>query len=282
MLSQFRQTRLIHYTLAVLTAASIVILSLPLAAPVRALRAALHYAVDPMAYSGFAGVSELTGVSRRLINLVDASKDNGILRRRLAEMDLMSIRLQGLEKENTRLREELKLKLPAAERGLWAHVLEKEPFRWYQDVVIDAGETRGVKRNAPVFAPSSQGLAVVGQVIEVRPETSDVLLVTNPMSSVAAYISSETASGLVLGQGGAILKMLYLPPGSTPAVGQPVYTSAVSPTFPAHMLIGTVARVGAPDMLYGFLSAEVVPAAAPQGFSEVLVLLPHAGRPGKS
>ncbi len=258
------------------------ILSLPLAAPVRALRAALHYAVDPMAYSGFVGVSELRGVSRRLINLVDAAKDNEILRRRLAEMDLMGTRLQGLEKENARLREELKLKLPAAERGLWAHVLEKEPFRWYQDVVIDAGETRGVKLNAPVFAPSSQGLAVVGQVVEVRPETSDVLLITNSMSAVAAYVSSEAVSGLVLGQGGSILKMLYLPPGSAPAVGQPVYTSAVSPTFPAHMLIGAVASVGAPDRRYGFLSADVVPAAAPQGFSEVLVLLPRAGYPGKS
>ncbi len=276
-MSQFRQTRLIHYTLAVLTAASLAILSLPLAAPVRALRATIHYVVDPMAYSGFVGASELTGISRRLIGLVDAEKENEILRRKLAEMDLMSTRLQGMEKENARLREELKLKLPASERGLWAHVIEKEPFRWYQDVVIDAGESQGVALNAPVFAPSAHGLAAIGSVIEVRPETSDVLLMTNSLSSVAAYVSSEAVSGLVLGQGGAILKMLYLPPGSKPAVGEDVYTSAVSPTFPPHMLIGAVARVREPDPLYGFLSAEVVPAAAPQGFSEVLVLVRSPG-----
>jgi cell shape-determining protein MreC len=156
--------------------------------------------------------------------------------------------------------------------------MERDPLHWYRSIMIDAGTSQGLTINAPVLGLKGDALTVVGRVVDVRPETATVLLLTDELSSVAAYAASpstETArsfEGLLQGQGGARLRMNYLVPDSTIQPGDLVYTSPTSATFPPDVLIGTVVDIYPPNAELEWKSVAVAPAAEAARLEEVMVL----------
>jgi rod shape-determining protein MreC len=155
---------------------------------------------------------------------------------------------------------------------VWAHVLERDPLHWYGSVGVDAGADRGVSLNDPVLGRKGDAVVAVGRVIEVRPQTSTVLLLTDQRSAAAAYLSSGTLEGLIQGQDGPHLRMNYLNSEAAIDHDDLVYTSPTSATFPPDVLIGRVARVYPRDPFLAFQSVEVAPALDAASLQEVLIL----------
>ena len=164
------------------------------------------------------------------------------------------------------------LKAPAGRSPAWVHVMERDPIHWYRSLVVDAGSDRGVSLNDPVLGPRDGRLVAVGRVVDVRPNTSTVLLLTDELSAAAAYLSSGTLEGLVQGQDGPRLRMNYLNAESQLSEGDSVYTSPTSATFPPDVLIGRVARVNPRDPFLTFQSVEVAPAADASSLQELMIL----------
>jgi rod shape-determining protein MreC len=271
-----RETRIAHYVVGVLTALSLVLLSLPLSSPVRAFKACASYVFDPISYHGERGSQKLAEAPSRMRELLSADIENRRLQEELRRLSWLQSTVDGLSLENERLRAALGLKTPPGRHPIWAHVMERDPQHWYGSVGVDAGEDRGVSLNDPVLGRKGDVVVAVGRVVEVRPKTSTVLLLTDQRSAAAAYLSSGTLEGLVQGQDVPHLRMNYVNSEAHLVPDDSVYTSPTSATFPPDVLIGRVARVYPRDQFLAFQSVEVAPALDAAALQEVLILRAHA------
>lgn len=269
---QQRETRTAHYVLAALSSVALVLLSLPLSSPVRSFKAAASYVLDPVAWHGEKGVQRVAGAPERLGRLLMADMENERLLSELKRLEWLKTTVESLSLENERLRRDLGLRAPEGRHPLWAHVLERDPLHWYRSVVVDAGANQGVSLNDPVLGPAEGRLVAVGRIVELRPESSVVLLLTDELSAAAAYLSSGTLEGLVQGQDNPRLRMNYLNAEASIAVGDAAYTSPTSATFPPDILVGRVARVYPKDPFLTFQSVELAPALDASSLQELIIL----------
>ncbi len=271
-----RETRIANVVLGALSALALLFLSLPLSTPVRSFKAGAGYLLDPLAYHGEAGYRRVAGLPQRIRQLLQADIANESLRAELRRGEWLATTVSTLSLENERLRGALALKAPAGRSPAWVNVMERDPIHWYRSLVVDAGSDRGVSLNDPVLGPRDGRLVAVGRVVDVRPYTSTVLLLTDELSAAAAYLSSGTLEGLVQGQDGPRLRMNYLNAEARLSEGDSVYTSPTSATFPSGILIGRVARVNPRDPFLTFQSVEVTPVADASSYQELIILRARA------
>ncbi len=267
-----RETRIANFVLGALSALSLLLLSLPLSTPVRSFKAAAGYLLDPLAYHGEAGYRRMADAPDGVRRLLQADMENDGLRAELKRAEWLKTTVEALSIDNERLRRALVLKAPGSRSPVWVHVMERDPIHWYRSLVVDAGSDRGVSLNDPVLGPRDGQLVAAGRVVDVRPKTSTVLLLTDEGAAVAAYLSSGTYEGLVQGQDGPRLRMNYLNAEVQLSTGDSVYTSPTSATFPPDVLVGRVARVNARDPFLTFQSVELDPAADASSLQELMIL----------
>lgn len=251
---------------------SLIMLSLPLSAPVRAFKACVVYLFDPLAYYGDKGVQRLAEMPPGVSRLLSADMENVRLQAEIRRAQWQKAELESLRNENRRLSGALGLKAPAARSALWADVMERDPLHWYSNIMVNVGSRQGVALNAPVFAEREGEIIVIGRVTEVRNDTAIVLLVTDELSSIAVYLSSAGVDGLAQGQGGPRLRVNYLPAEVPLAKGDMVYTSQTSATFPGDVLVGRVTAVNPSDPFLTFQSVEVQPAVNATSLNNVMIL----------
>jgi rod shape-determining protein MreC len=238
----------------------------------------LSYVLNPVAYYGSKGTDRLSSVPGNIRELLSADVENRLMREEIKQAVWTRAENESLKAENDRLRSTLGLKTAASRSPQWAHVMERDPAHWYRSLVIDEGSDQGIVVNAPVLGLSSATLVAVGRVVEVRPKTSIVLLLTDEQSSAACYVVSASTEdarsdeGLVQGQGRSRLMMNYLSPDAKLEKGDFVYTSPTSATFPPDVLIGRVARVNPPDPFLTFQSVELAPGLDASSLKEVMIL----------
>ena len=270
-----RETRIAHYVVGSLTALSLVLLSLPLSSPVRSFKACASYVFDPLSFEGERGYQRVAGAPSRVRELLSADMENRRLGEELRRMSWLKSSVESLSIENERLRAALGLKTPPGRHPVWAHVMERDPQHWYGAVAIDAGADRGLSLNDPVLGLSGEAVVAVGRVVEIRPRTSTVMLLTDQRSAAAAYLSSGTLEGLVQGQDSSHLRMNYINTEAHIVNGDAVYTSPTSATFPPDVLIGRLAQVYPRDPFLAFQSVDVSPALDAAALQEVMILRAH-------
>lgn len=198
----------------------------------------------------------LTGASARVRDLLGGTRSLEALNQRVTELEQENARLQSENLRLLRLKQELRdlreavrfqgerpdLDLMGA--SIVAHALAREPGHLARTITLDVGRSQGVMRRMTVASP--RGL--VGQVLRVSEGSCDVLLISDPSSSVGARIERTREAGMVFGTPTGELIMRYLPqnqPGEPAKVleGDLVYTSGLSRRFPPEILIGQVVEV---------------------------------------
>lgn len=294
-----RETRIANIVVGALTTLSLILLALPLSSPVRSFKACVGYLFEPVAYEGEKAHRKLAEVPAEVRALLSADMENRRLQDELRATSWLKAQVDSLTLENERLRGALALKAPTARRPVWARVLERDPSHWYSSISVDAGADRGVSLNDAVLgrvaapptdfgsgasSPTAQSpapgqlpkdmLVAVGRVVEVRPRSSTVLLLTDERSAVAAYLSSGTLDGLVQGQGhgNPRLRMNFINTEATIAPQDSVFTSPTSATFPPDLLIGRVSQVNPRDPFLAFQSVEISPALNAASMRELMIL----------
>ncbi len=276
-----RESRIAHYVVGVLTTGSLVLLSLPLSSPVRSFKACVSYVLDPISYQGERGIQKMADMPSRVRELLSADIENRRLQDELRRLAWLKADVESLGLENVRLRGFLGLKTPSGRHPTWAHVMQRDPQRWYGSVAIDAGTDRAVSLNDPVLGRKGDSVVAIGRVIEVRPRMSTVMLLTDSRSAAAAYLSSGTIDGLVQGQDGPHLRMNYVNSEAKIVGDDSVYTSPTSVTFPPDVLIGRVLQVNPRDPILAMQSIEISPALDAASLQEVLILRAHT-MPGEA
>ncbi len=162
-------------------------------------------------------------------------------------------RYQEVLRENEEYRQLLGLseRYPDLEQ-VPAEVIGVDPTGLRQVIRISWASFTDDKIEVRVGMAVTSPAGLVGRIIEVYPNSADVLLITDISSSVSAVVQNdERPSGVVDGQWqvGTRLVMRYLPQGSTIQEGDWVVTSGLAmppfenAAFPPAIPIGQVLKV---------------------------------------
>jgi rod shape-determining protein MreC len=191
--------------------------------------------------------------ARDLVNWFDSTFDARGRNSRL-ESELQQVRREAVGAktalaENAQLRKLLELDrsgaVPAGERPVTGQVIARSPTVWFADVTIDVGSGDGVRVDDPVV----DGDGLVGRVGAVAPNSSQVMLLADHSSAVAAQVVPQGVQGVVRPEVGNPQDLIldFLDSSRHVRRGATVVTSGwrageISSLFPPGIPIGEVTQ----------------------------------------
>ncbi|HHO76646.1 MAG TPA: rod shape-determining protein MreC [Deltaproteobacteria bacterium] len=174
---------------------------------------------------------------RDYVFLVNAREENTDLKKRLDEMRVQGMILEELRSENKRFRTMLDFKETHKEFTLYpASLLTQDITLIYKTAVVDKGSRSRFFIDMPIVNPDG----VVGKVVGVSFNTSQILLITDPNSAIPALIESTRIKGIVKGTGGESVSLEYVRSSEDIHIGDKVITSGLLGIFPKGLAIGYV------------------------------------------
>ncbi|PWK06264.1 rod shape-determining protein MreC [Tumebacillus permanentifrigoris] len=217
----------------------------------------------------YAPVQHVAGFFEDMQHIKQLYEENAKLKANLNDYSSMRVRIQGLEQENKRLKEDLGLKSNSVSdlQLIAANVIGRSPSTWNSEVTLDVGTKDGVQKNMAVIT-ANHGL--VGRIYEVTPYHAKVLLITDKgkMGISAKVTSDELGYGILNGSSVDVsqtskpmLEMSGIKLGAEKVkLGDSVVTSNVSDIFPPGLIIGKITSIEN-DKLGLTKIAQVEPAA---------------------
>jgi len=148
-------------------------------------------------------------------------------------------RLLELQAQNQQLQTALGEATEAEAGAVPAPIIGRAANQWWQNVIIGRGTKNGIKVGSPVQAAGG----IVGYVIQVTPNTSRVLLISDPRSSAGAMVSRTRTQGYVRGTSTNQLEMRFFEKDLQVTPGDVVVTSASSTLFAPGQPIGIIQSV---------------------------------------
>ncbi len=199
----------------------------------------------------------------------DLQQENAELKEQIAALRAEVVQLSEAQYENEDLRRQLGFKSAVPSFQLIAaEVIGRDPSAYLHYLLIDRGAEDGIRKGMPVLTDAG----LVGRVSRVNRGSSQVMLLTDPESSVAAYIQRSRATGVVQGQLQQELVMRYILQDETVVVGDVVLTSGMGGGLPKRLVIGQVVEVRRNDVDM-HQEAVVQPAVDMESLEQVMVLL---------
>lgn len=250
--------------------------------PLVTLRASLHRApttfdavvlrvTGPLASAVEWLVTSLGGIVQQYVALVDVERENSILREenrqltaRVAQLSPQALRAAELE-SLLRVQQQSEADLLVANvisapltSGLAVRLLH-----------IDRG-AKDVVAGMPVLA----GSALLGRIVNVSDDYAQILLISDPASSVDVLLPRTQHRGILSGTSEpghrCRIEWVETTEGTSIQVGDEVATSGLGASFPAGLPVGKVTRIGARQGL--FVDLEVTPIARPESTRLVFVI----------
>jgi len=220
--------------------------------PVRIILVEIAYPFQKMFYLGGQTISKSFAVLGSIGDLKTENenllRENNALAGRVAE-------LENEKKENITLRDQLNL-APRKKFDLAASfVIGQDPQRLGSWIMIDKGETSGLKPGMPVIA--YEGI-IVGKIEEVFRNSSKVILLTDSESAINTSDLETGARGILKGEYGLGIVLDLVTQTDALNVGDTIMTSGLGGDLPKGLLVGKIREIKTTsDKL--FQQAVVVP-----------------------
>jgi rod shape-determining protein MreC len=195
--------------------------------------------------------------------------ENRQLREEVQQLRVGALRADETEEENVRLRRLLALqqRLPLA--TLSGEVIARDWGGWVRSLTVNRGRHDNVARLTAVIGPDG----LIGRIVDVRPGTSIVQVVTDPASTVGAHAVRTRVSGIVEGEPKGTLRFKFMArDGTALEVGDVVVSSGQGGLFPRGIPIGRVRAIDDRGSAL-FHYARLAPAVDLARVDEVLLLV---------
>ena len=209
-----------------------------------------------------------SGVSDTFQTVVDRGERVDALETENFELRALASRMAGLVAENARLRALLGSSSRIESNALIAEVLSLEQRSDRHRLILDKGERDGVRVGQAVI--DSTGL--LGQVTEVMPGLSKVMLVTDP--SHAVPMLNERTGQQVIAEGTGDRQQLsvrFISVSADIRLGDSLVTSGLGRRFPRGYPVGQISNI---EMIPGesFQSVDMSISSKPHAIDHVLLL----------
>jgi rod shape-determining protein MreC len=144
--------------------------------------------------------------------------------------------------ENVRLHQLLEMKETI--KNNWttvsAKVIGRDRGNWHHSIIINKGTNDGFEKDMVVI--NQDGL--VGRIIAVSHNSSEVLLIADKESSVGCLVQLSRTPGVVEGVGaGGLLRMIHIPYDTVLKENQVVISSGLGGTYPQGLRVGYILEV---------------------------------------
>ena len=218
-------------------------------------------------------VNAVQGVADSVSGLLNAYTENRELKQKVSELAQVKVRDQTLAKENKQLKAELKLKNSLTDYStVSAAVMSRTPSSWQQQLVINKGQTSGIKKNMPVLS----GGGLIGRVAEVNKTNSKVELLSdtsessNRFSIVINGTDGKSVNGIITGYNARTNELIMGQVTSTAKIkkGAKVVTNGMGGITPKGLYVGKVSRIGKDD--YGLAKKVYIKPAT--NFNEINIV----------
>lgn len=218
-------------------------------------------------------VNTVQGVADSVSGLMNAYTENRELKQKVSELAQVKVRDQTLAKENKQLKAELKLKNSLTDYStVSAAVMSRTPSSWQQQLVINKGQTSGIKKNMPVLS----GGGLIGRVAEVNKTNSKVELLSdtsessNRFSIVINGTDGKSVNGIITGYNARTNELIMGQVTSTAKIkkGAKVVTNGMGGITPKGLYVGKVSRIGKDD--YGLAKKVYIKPAT--NFNEINIV----------
>ncbi|MGO3029804.1 rod shape-determining protein MreC [Pseudomonas helleri] len=167
-------------------------------------------------------------------------------------------KLAALTEQNVRLRELLNSSALVNEKVEVAELIGMDPSPFTHRIIINKGERDGVVLGQPVL--DARGL--MGQVVELMPNTSRVLLLTDTTHSIPVQVNRNGLRAIASGTGNPErLELRHVADTADIKVGDLLVSSGLGQRFPAGYPVATVKEV-IHDSGQPFAIVRAVPTAA--------------------
>ena len=149
-------------------------------------------------------------------------------------------RLRALELENTQLKALMSSSVEVQGKVLIAQLLAVATEPFINQVLLDKGSKDGVYVGQPVLDANG----VMGQVIQVGPLTSRVLLINDAHSGVPVQVARNGIRAIAVGDAyTGQLRLMHVPQTADVRIGDMLITSGLGQHFPEGYPVGQVTAV---------------------------------------
>lgn len=213
--------------------------------------------------------SEVARATRTAVVTQDQlAGENRQLREQLLLAQARLNRLDMLVAQNERLKDLLDAQKNLGLTVQFARLIDVDldPFR--HRIVLGVGANQDIAVGQPVI----DALGIMGQIVEVLPNTAVAMLITDPTHAIPVVVERTGLRTIAYGSGAIDrLELPNIPISGDVKVGDRLLTSGLGGRFPAGFPVGEVRSVSN-DASGLFAAAVAMPAAALDRSGEVLLL----------
>ncbi|HTV84765.1 MAG TPA: rod shape-determining protein MreC [Dyella sp.] len=232
------------------------------------LRYASAIVVEPVYRLAALPVDGMRALSVAFADRRTLTEQNQRLREDLLLANAKLNRLSAVAQQNERLKELLDTQHSLDLRVQMARVIGVDLGAYRYRMLINLGARDGVKAGQPVI----DAHGVMGQVVDVLPTSSVVMLVTDPDHALPVMIERTGLRTIAYGsRNGEQLTLPMIPIAADVRPGDKLLTSGLGGRFPEGFPVGEVRTVG-PSQTGMFLEAHAQPSADIDRSDEVLLL----------
>jgi len=194
--------------------------------------------------------------------------ENTMMRRQLLVLQQRVQKFATLEAENVRLHQLLNSAAKLETNVLAAQIIGIDPDISRQELVINKGSRDNVYRGQAVL--DAEGL--LGQVVEVGPYTSRVLLITDASHALSVQVNRSGVRAILSGSGKADqLRLLYVPSTADIREGDLLVSTGLDKRYPAGYPVARVASLRR-DTGSPFITVFAAPEAHIEKVTHVLLV----------
>lgn len=202
------------------------------------------------------------------VMIVNTSKQNEQLLKKVSTLENTIFELNEVEKENARLKKLLEFGKDIERKKVLAQVVGWDASNEFKVLRINKGKNDGLTLMAPVITMNG----LVGYVYRISNNYSDILTILDQNNRVDAIVESTRSHGIVEGISQFKCRLKYVIRTEVVKDGDVVLTAGLGEIYPKGIKIGTISNIDKEN--FGITqSIEVTPAVDFNRLEEVLVLI---------
>jgi len=208
--------------------------------PVKELRSVIGIFITPVQW--VSGVPSLLGVwaEEAAVSRATLQEENSRLRNEALILKQKVQQMVSLRAENNRLRELLNTSEQLDDSVLVAELIGVDPDPYTHHIILNKGSSHGVFVGQPIL--DAQGL--MGQVVEVLPYTSRVLLLADSNHAIPVQVSRNGVRAIAVGAGKLDeLVLIYVPDTADIKAGDQLVSSGLGSRYPKGYPVGEITSV---------------------------------------